>query len=529
MARALQRFSVRTAILAGFGALLLMIGLALAIVWVQGRKLEANYDKLRQDALPSIDALHSLNASAQFLVQAASYAAMVEVSQSLSRRLPHHDAASRQSDVLDRQLQLARAELLEAQADLQRALLKLDGIGDKDGPLADQRFKGHLRQIALQILADSQVIERQTTTDTQIAAAEFTGRLLQEAGQLRQIVGEALVAENTEIASSNSIVLQAIRSATVTVTVSALLALLIGMAAAYVISRGIANPIRQLRDGTRRVGRGELDVPIKVSGPLELQELAASFDDMTRQLAGSEDRLRRKERLASLGRMAATVSHELRNPLGVVRASIYTVKERTLNKGLGVERALERMERSIDRCVGIISDLMDFARVKDLMREPTNVDAWLGEFLAEQELPHGIRLRPQLACGACLSLDRERLERAVGNLIANAVQAMSDPQWQRPADFAAEIVVRSGIAGRFVEISVADTGPGIPDEVLPRIFDPLFTTRNFGVGLGLPLVRQILQQHRGSVAVERDPGCGATFILHLPLESSDERTQEKAA
>jgi signal transduction histidine kinase len=239
--------------------------------------------------------------------------------------------------------------------------------------------------------------------------------------------------------------------------------------------------------------------------------------------------LRRKERLASLGRMAATVSHELRNPLGVVRASIYTVKERTLNKGLGVERALERMERSIDRCVGIISDLMDFARVKDLMREPTNVDAWLGEFLAEQELPHGIRLRPQLACGACLSLDRERLERAVGNLIANAVQAMSDPQWQRPADFAAEIVVRSGIAGRFVEISVADTGPGIPDEVLPRIFDPLFTTRNFGVGLGLPLVRQILQQHRGSVAVERDPGCGATFILHLPLESSDERTQEKAA
>jgi signal transduction histidine kinase len=195
------------------------------------------------------------------------------------------------------------------------------------------------------------------------------------------------------------------------------------------------------------------------------------------------------------------VSHELRNPLGVVRASIYTVKERTLNKGLGVERALERMERSIDRCVGIIGDLLDFARVKDLMRETTNVDAWLGEFLAEQELPHGILLRPQLACGARLSFDRERLERAVGNLIANAVQALNDPQWQRPEDLAAEVVVRTGIAGRLVEIAVSDTGPGIPDDVLPRIFDPLFTTRNFGVGLGLPLVRQIAQQHRGSVAV----------------------------
>ena len=233
--------------------------------------------------------------------------------------------------------------------------------------------------------------------------------------------------------------------------------------------------------------------------------------------------------MAGLGRMAATVSHELRNPLGALRASIYTVKERTLNKGLGVERALERMERSIDRCVGIIGDLLDFARVKDLLRETTNVDAWLGEILAEQELPHGILLRPQLACGARLNFDRKRLERAVANLIANAVQALNDPQWQRPADIAAEIVVRTGNAGRLVEISVSDSGPGIPEDVLPRIFDPLFTTRNFGVGLGLPLVRQILQQHRGSVAVERNPAGGATFVLRLPLDWSDDLPHEKAA
>ncbi len=529
MARALQRFSVRTAILAGFGALLLMIGLALAVVWVQGRKLEASYETLRRDALPSVDALHSLNASAQFLVQAASYSAMVEVSQSLSGRLRHDNADPRQGDVLDRQLRLARAELLEAQAELQSALFKLDTLDDRDGPLADTAFRSRLRLIAQRILSDSRTIPGQTATDTQVAAAQFTGQLLNDAAQLRNLVGEALAAEDAEISNSNAIVLEAIRSATAAVTIGALLALLIGLGAAYVISRGIANPIRQLRDGTRRVGRGELDVPIHASGPLELQELAASFGDMTRQLAASEVRLRRKERLASLGRMAATVSHELRNPLGVVRASIYTVKERTLNKGLGVERALERMERSIDRCVGIIGDLLDFARVKDLMRETTNVEAWLGEFLAEQELPHGILLRPQLACGAHLNFDRERLERAVGNLIANAVQALNDPQWQRPEHLAAEVAVRTGIAGHHVEIAISDTGPGIPDDVLPRIFDPLFTTRTFGVGLGLPLVRQILQQHRGSVAVERNPTGGTTFVLRLPIETTGDLTQEKAA
>ena len=141
MARALQRFSVRTAILAGFGALLLMIGLALAVVWVQGRKLEASYRVLRQDLLPSVDALHSLNASAQFLVQAASYAAMVEVSQSLSGQQPHFGGDSQQNVVLNQQLRLARAELLEGQAELQSALFTLDTLIDRDGPLADAALR----------------------------------------------------------------------------------------------------------------------------------------------------------------------------------------------------------------------------------------------------------------------------------------------------------------------------------------------------------------------------------------------------
>jgi signal transduction histidine kinase len=529
MAKALQRVSVRTAILAGFGALLLMIGLSLSVIWLQGHKLEANYEKLRQESLPSVDTLHSLNAAAQFLVQAASYAAMVDVSQGLGRRISEHGGAFQDIAALEQQSKLAHAHLLEAQADLQRARLKMDGIDDADGPLGDPSYRAHLRRMAQQILAGSQTAGDPGTTDTQAAAAAFTGKLLRDAAQLRHMVSEALIAENMEIASGNAIVLAAIRNATTAVAIGALLALMIGLGAAYLISRCIANPIRQLRDGTRRVGQGELSVPIKASGPVELRELANSFSDMTRQLAESDEQLRRKERLASLGRIAATVSHELRNPLGVVRASIYTVKERTMNKGLGVERALERMERSIDRCVGIIGDLLDFARVRDLMREPTDVDAWLGDFLAEQELPHGILLRSQLASGARLACDRERLERAVGNLIANAIQALNDPQWQRPPDAAAEIVVRTGMASHYLEISVSDTGPGIPADVLPRIFDPLFTTRNFGVGLGLALVKQILQQHRGSVTVERNGAAGAAFLLRLPVDSSDELPREKAA
>jgi signal transduction histidine kinase len=529
MAGLFQRLSVRTAILAAFGVLLLTAGLAFAVVWKEGRKLQSNYEALRQDSLPAVDALHSLNTAAQFLVQATSYAAMVDLSKTPTDDIRHRLSNEADAAVLHAQVKRAQHELLEAQAEMARALQKIETLDDTDGMLAGAEFRNRLREIAADILEDSRELQDGAIARTQISVAAFTGHLHEDAAILRRSIAEGLAAENLEIENSGPIVATAIRDATIVATVGAALALLIGVCATLFISRGIAAPIGQLRDGARRVGQGDLDIELKVSGPVELQQLAASFEEMTRQLAVSQEMLRRKERLASLGRIAATVSHELRNPLGLVRASIYSIKERTLHKGLGVERALERMERSIDRCVGIINDLLDFARVNDLARETTAIDAWLSEFLAEQQLPAGVSLRMQLACGARASFDRERLERAVANLIANAAQAMTDPQWTRPAGRPNEITVGTAINGPFAEITVADSGPGIAADILPKIFDPLFTTKNFGIGLGLPLVRQIMQQHRGSVAVENNAGGGAAFILRLPLELAEGVPQEKAA
>jgi len=529
MAGLFQRLSVRKAILAAFGVLLLTVGLAFAVVWMEGRKLQSNYEALRQDSLPAVDALHSLNTAAQFLVQASSYAAMVDLSETLTHDLLHLHPDQSGVAVVHTQNKRVQDELREAQTEMGRALQKIETLHDSDGLLADAAFKNRIHEITADILADSRKFQDGEIAKTQIGVAAFTGHLHADAAVLRRLIAEGLAAENREIAAGEPIVAAAIRNATTVAAGGAILALLIGLCAALFISRRIAAPISQLRDSARRVGQGDLDIALKVSGPVELRELAASFEEMTRQLGESQEMLQRKERLASLGRIAATVSHELRNPLGVVRASIYSIRERTLHKGLGVERALERMERSIDRCVGIISDLLDFARVKDLARETTAIDTWLSEFLAEQELPAGVTLRPQLGCGARLSFDRERLERAVANLIANAVQAMTDPQWIRPDGRPSEIAVSTRINGPFVEVAVADSGPGIAAEVLPKIFDPLFTTRNFGVGLGLPLVRQIMQQHRGSVAVEKTAGGGAAFILRLPLELVEDLPQEKAA
>jgi signal transduction histidine kinase len=113
-------------------------------------------------------------------------------------------------------------------------------------------------------------------------------------------------------------------------------------------------------------------------------------------------------------------------------------------------------------------------------------------------------------------IDRERLRQAVVNLVDNAAQALADPAWRPPQSHERSITIRTETAGPFVRIAVIDTGPGIEPATRAKIFEPLFTTKGFGVGLGLPTARQLVEQHGGTLQVESEPGHGATFVILLP-------------
>jgi PAS domain S-box-containing protein len=233
------------------------------------------------------------------------------------------------------------------------------------------------------------------------------------------------------------------------------------------------------------------------------------------------DKLSRQERLATLGQVAGTVSHELRNPLASIRSSMALIRQLTANKGLGLDRALERIDRNIERCNGIIADLLEFTRRREVSRAPVEIDAWIGETLDEHALAEGVTVVRELASDSVVALDCERFRQVMVNLLDNAAQAMSDESWT-PADARQPtIVVRTEAAGPHVRLSVVDNGPGIPVEQQSRIFEPLFTTKSFGVGLGLPTVRRIVEQHGGTIAVESAVEGGTSFIVWLPRHSGD--------
>jgi signal transduction histidine kinase len=238
--------------------------------------------------------------------------------------------------------------------------------------------------------------------------------------------------------------------------------------------------------------------------------------EIERARLAAEAELLKAERLSVLGQLTATVAHELRNPLSAIRNTLFTVKELAVSGGLKLDRPVARMERSIERCDRIISDLLEYTRTRDLRRSSHIFDRWLADIVAEQSASPSIALTTQFGAGEiAVQIDGDRMRRVVVNLVENAVQALAE----MPADREKRITVITGTADDALTLAVEDTGPGIPPENRTRIFEPLFSTKSFGTGLGLPTVKQIVNQHGGKISIDSEVGRGTRVTVCLPLEA----------
>ena len=245
-------------------------------------------------------------------------------------------------------------------------------------------------------------------------------------------------------------------------------------------------------------------------------ELEQRVEERTAELRAAQEDLVQSGRLATLGQLTATVSHELRNPLGAMRTSVYVIEKKAGDPRL--RPAIDRINRSITRCDQIIDELLDFTRIRDLDLQQTVIDSWLGAVLDEQNVPEGITVKRKIAAAdAQVPIDSDRLRRAFINIFENACQALADPYQKGGTPNRPTVTVGTKLGKGKLEITVLDNGPGIPPEIQDKIFEPLFSTKIFGIGLGLPTVRQIIEQHRGGVDIGDRRGGGTNFTLWLPL------------
>ena len=279
--------------------------------------------------------------------------------------------------------------------------------------------------------------------------------------------------------------------------------------------RLVAKPVAALVAGTRQVAAGDLNTTIEVSGRHELGDLASAFNDMTRRLADVQRQLTQADKLASVGRLAAGLAHEINNPLTGVLSYASLLRKR-LESDAEACADLDVIVRETKRCRLILRELLDFARPAP----PTRVEADLNEVarhavavVVNQLALNQVRLALDLAEDLPKAFaDPNQIQQVVVNLLLNAADAIGEA--------GGEIRLRSRAEGGSVVLEVEDDGPGIPAELQPHLFDPFFTTKGTrGTGLGLAVTWGIVQGHGGAIEVHSEPSKGARFTVHIPREA----------
>jgi len=282
-------------------------------------------------------------------------------------------------------------------------------------------------------------------------------------------------------------------------------------------SRAIVRPVRELAAATGRVAAGDLAVRVPAGGGAEIGGLAASFNQMAAELAAGRARLAVAERERAWAEMARQIAHEVKNPLTPMRMAAQLLLRARRDGDPRADAIAERLARTVEEQTQeldrIAGDFRRFAGAPHRDVQPTALDDFLAEVRsAAAALFEGGQLQLELelgAPGARVAVDRSELQRVFVNLLQNAAQAAAGRQ----------VVVRiaSSAADSRAEVRVRDDGPGIPDAVRARLFEPYFTTRTAGTGLGLAICRRIVEQCGGAIRLESTGASGTVFCIELPL------------
>jgi len=321
----------------------------------------------------------------------------------------------------------------------------------------------------------------------------------------------------------------------------ALLGIVLVIVIGFILAETLTRPLRDMARLVQKVAEGDYDVEIKVESKDEIGQLAESFNTMTKRLAtvlgelrdwartleqkveersreicAMQVQLMQSEKLASLGKLAAGVAHEINNPMTGILTNASLLLE-DLPPDDPRREDLQTIVNETIRCRRIVKGLLDFARQSTPEKKKLSVNKILRnslQLLRNQASFRNIEivenLDPYLPD---ISADPNQLQQVFVNILINASEAMG-------GSGRIEITTRrADRSGEKIEILISDTGPGIPPEVMSKLFDPFYTTKNTGTGLGLAVSYGIIQSHGGTIEVRSEPGQGATFIIRLPTAS----------
>ena len=319
--------------------------------------------------------------------------------------------------------------------------------------------------------------------------------------------------------------------------VTALVAVLLATLLSFAVARTITRPLAAITDVMREVATtGDLTRKITLGDKQrwhdeDAQLLATTFNTLTESVARFQREMSQKERLLSLGRLSTVIAHEVRNPLMIIKGSLHALRQKNL-EATAMQEAVGDINEEVERLNRIVNEVLDFARPIRFEIAPADLNALCRESAtASQASGPGVAVQLDLdPVGATVSTDAERLRIALVNMLVNARHAVDgrqssvashqSPDSRQSPVTSQSVVLTTRTSGSRVTITVADTGGGIDPAHLTNVFDPYFTTKRGGTGLGLPIAKNIIEGLGGTITIESAPGAGTSIRIDLPYNSS---------
>jgi len=295
-----------------------------------------------------------------------------------------------------------------------------------------------------------------------------------------------------------------------------LIVFLVAIIVSYFISKNITEPIKILLDGTKKIVAGDLNFEIKYNAKDEIKLLINAFNHMTRELQASKQALTHSQRLAAWRDIARRIAHEIRNPLTPIKLSIerLLVQSKANNFQQILKKSSHTILEEVNRLEQLIKEFSDFAKAPQLQMEIENLNHIIVDTLDIFAGVKTIKFKTQLEKELPLmNLDKKRTKEALINLINNAIESADS----KNILIKIKTYSKTNIFGKFVYLEIEDNGKGISKDRLVKIFDPYFTTKKEGTGLGLTIVEKILTEHHAKIKCESEQKKGTKFIIEYPL------------
>ncbi len=322
-----------------------------------------------------------------------------------------------------------------------------------------------------------------------------------------------------------------------------LIVIFVGIVLSFFLVKILVQPIRELMLGTKKIASGNLGYRVPLNSNDEFRELANSFNFMAsdmeihirelnkekkellalkiafeqrsqeleetlEKVQSMQQDLIKSEKFATIGRLASSVAHELRNPLAAIKNISYFLSKMGTFSDPKPKQMVGMLSSEVQRANKIITDLLDYSRTKKLNKLSIDIVSFIDKVIPAVTLPTNIKITTNLEKFDVV-LDPDKITQVLINLITNARDAM-------PPE-GGEITISAKKTERYCQISVKDNACGMSEETLSHLFEPLFTTKLKGIGLGLPIVKEIIDAHQGKITVTSKKNVGTTFKIELPL------------